>query len=317
METIEEYWENCAKNEYIREERNGKAIYRLRSHIGEGGFEIWGDPTTVMATLLDSKLHKPTTFIEHVNERYLQFSQFYTGKAEFYQKRSEVYPIELGLNYFVHRTPLFGYKKVPGGERIVDVGIFYRSKFFDTLPFDLPEDFWEVAASVLNPDVITLPPITMICEQIRNCRLEGNELKMFIYGKALEAFSITLNYIYTHRKVPPVHLSFQDKAALESIKPLLQEKLLDPPSIETLATALGMNQRKLMAGFKYLNGITIYGYLKHLRMEKAAELLREDQKNILEIARAVGYHGDGHFQSAFKEVYGTTPSKFRKEIGRN
>ena len=69
-----------------------------------------------------------------------------------------------------------------------------------------------------------------------------------------------------------------------------------------------------MTGFRYLNNITIYGYLKKIRMRKAADLLKDTDLPVLEVAKMVGYHGDGHFQSAFREVYGITPHKLRNQM---
>ena len=314
MATIDDCWVDYVKKGYIRTQNGCKTIYTIPPHMGEGGFEIWGQSDFVMATILDTTLYKPIVVLENVSEKYLQFSQFYSGKAEFYQKRTDIFPIEHGLNFLVHHTGIFGYKRVEEQTRLIDIGMCYRSKFFDTLPFDLPEDFWETAANVLNEDVIKLPAITAICEQIRYCTLNGTALNMFVYGKAYEAFSIILDYIYEHKRKPPVHISASDKELYESIKAILKKQLKNPPSISDLSAMLGINQRKLMAGFKYLNGFTIYNYLKLIRMETAAELLRESNMNILDIACSVGYHGDGHFQQAFKEVYGATPKEFRKNI---
>jgi transcriptional regulator GlxA family with amidase domain len=36
--------------------------------------------------------------------------------------------------------------------------------------------------------------------------------------------------------------------------------------------------------------------------------------SIAQIAQAVGYQGDGHFQQSFKETYGTTPGRLRREL---
>ena len=49
-------------------------------------------------------------------------------------------------------------------------------------------------------------------------------------------------------------------------------------------------------------------------MGKALNLLIDSDKSISEIASIVGYHGDGHFQQAFKECYATTPSKLRSDV---
>ena len=309
--TIEEYWSNCERYGMIREYSPGKMTFRLLPEIGEGGFEIWGDRKTAMACLTDLTLHKPWVIFEHAGEKYLEFGQFYSGKVNYYQKRSEIYPVDHGLNYLVNSPPLSGYKKIEPGIRLINIGLFYREEFFKNLPYELPTDFWETAAMVLNPDLITLPQISLICEQLRNCCLTGTSLEMFVQGKALEALSLTVEYIYANRVRPSVYLNQEDRKALDRVKDLIQENIITPPSIKELSLSLGLNQRKLMAGFKQLNRITIYTYLKHLRMEKAAELLQENNLAVSEIARLVGYHGDGHFQKAFRDIYGVTPSKIR------
>jgi transcriptional regulator GlxA family with amidase domain len=56
---------------------------------------------------------------------------------------------------------------------------------------------------------------------------------------------------------------------------------------------------------------------KRVRMEKAVGLLLESDMPVLEIARSVGYCGDGHFHQAFREMYGTTPGKMRRAIQKN
>lgn len=312
--TIEEYWSNCEKYGMVREYFPGKMTFRLPPELGEGGFEIWGDRKTAMACLTDLTLHKPWVVFEHTGEKYLEFGQFYSGEVNFYKKRSEIYPVDHGLNYLVNYPPLSGYKKIEPGIRLINIGLFYREEFFNNLPYDLPADFWETAAMVLNPDLITFPQISLICEQLRNCRLTGTNLEMFVQGKALEALSLTIEYIYENRTEPSVCLTAEDRMALGRAKELIQKNIITPPSIKALSLSLGLNQRKLMAGFKQLNGITIYTYLKHLRMERAAELLQENSLAVSEIARRVGYHGDGHFQKAFRDIYGVTPSKIRKEL---
>lgn len=314
MRTIEQYWQDCEDFGFLRSGIPGGLRFSLPPRLGEGGFEIWGDPSSAMACVTDLTLHKPCVLFEHTHEKYLEFGQLYAGDLSYYKKRSETFPVECGLNYLVNCPSLSGYKRMEPGIRLISVGISYRERFFDTLPFQLPEDFWETAAGVLNPDPVVLPPVTLICEQLKSCRLTGTQLELFVRGKALEALALTLHYVYAHRKAPAVRLTSQDRAALERVKELLRERLLSPPGIRELAVATGMNQRKLMAGFKQLNGITIYTYLKHLRMEKAAGLLQENSLPISEVARAVGYHGDGHFQKAFRDVYGVSPGRLCREL---
>ena len=317
MRTVEQYWQEFEKIGLKKETIPGGYRYSLDARLGKGGFEIWGDPETCFACISDVLYYKSFTVMEYAHEKMMEFGQFYTGDVSFYQKRSEIHPIDHGLNYLVTPPFFVAYKRMEPGQRLFNVGLCYRERFFETLPYTLPEDFWETAAAVLNPDVLEFPAITAICEQIRDCRLTGTSLEMFVQGKALEAFALTLEYIYQNKKGGGVHLTAQDRVSLERLKARLEDSLLSPPSIRELALALGMNQKKMMAGFKQINGVTIYSYLKRIRMERASQLLQENGLSISEIAQAVGYHGDGHFQQAFRDVYGVTPGKLRQElIGR-
>ena len=67
-------------------------------------------------------------------------------------------------------------------------------------------------------------------------------------------------------------------------------------------------------GFKSSFNATINEYTKKIRMTKALEFLYHDELSIVEIAKSVGYYGDGYFQKAFKETYGVTPSQMRKDL---
>ncbi len=314
MRTVEQYWFEFERIGFIKELTEHGVKYSLPPHLGVGGFELWGDTETCMACLSDAIFFKPCIVLESVHEKVLEFGQFYQGDVSFYKKREEAVSIDHGLNYLVNYPLFSGYKRMEPDIRLINAGLAYRQKFFDTLPYTLPEDFWESAASVLNPEPLTIPAITLICDQIRNCRLRGEALKIFIQGKALEAFAITLDYIYANRKEPLVKLSSLDRKALEAAKELLTKRLVQPPQIKELSRYTGLNQQKLMSGFKQLNGITIYEYIKRARMQKAFELLLASDMSIMEIAKDVGYHGDGHFHQVFREVYGTTPGKLRKTI---
>ena len=57
-------------------------------------------------------------------------------------------------------------------------------------------------------------------------------------------------------------------------------------------------------------GITIAQYLRKLRMEKAAELLKSGGFNVTQAALEVGYSSPSHFSQAFHEAYGCCPGLY-------
>ena len=173
MRTIEQYWNDFEQLGFVKTEESGKIHYAVPKERGMGGFELWGNIEKAPVCITDITLKKPMTVLEYTDERYLQFGQFYSGETDIYQKKSELFPAEHGLNLYANQLPTMGYKRIAAGIRGVDVGICFRQKFFDELPFPLPEDFWETAAAALNPAAIALPELTAICNQLHECRLSG------------------------------------------------------------------------------------------------------------------------------------------------
>ena len=63
--------------------------------------------------------------------------------------------------------------------------------------------------------------------------------------------------------------------------------------------------------FKAVTGQTFVEYLNKVRIEKAIELLKNTDKNIIEISYEVGYNSVANFNKNFKTITGLTPKKLR------
>lgn len=66
--------------------------------------------------------------------------------------------------------------------------------------------------------------------------------------------------------------------------------------------------------FKEVTGKTILEYSIELRMEKAAELLKNKSLKIKEVSAAVGYENVSYFGMLFQRKYGVTPNEYRKMV---
>ncbi len=91
---------------------------------------------------------------------------------------------------------------------------------------------------------------------------------------------------------------------------ILQRDLENPPSLEMLATQVGCGTFHLSRMFSQQVGQTVPQYLRQLRLERAAQLLREGRHNVTEAATAVGYSSLSHFSKAFWETYGCCPGLY-------
>lgn len=94
---------------------------------------------------------------------------------------------------------------------------------------------------------------------------------------------------------------------VERTKEILERDLANPPSLEMLGHEVGCSPFHLSRIFSREVGLTIPQFLRNLRMERAAELLRSGRYNVTEAATEVGYSSLSHFSKAFCETIGCCP----------
>lgn len=97
---------------------------------------------------------------------------------------------------------------------------------------------------------------------------------------------------------------------VEQVMFLLKVNLAEPPSLEELGKKIGCSHFYLSRVFSAQTGQTITQYLRRLRMERAAELLRAGEHNVTEAALEVGYSSLSHFSAAFHETFGCCPGLY-------
>ncbi|HRX15761.1 MAG TPA: helix-turn-helix domain-containing protein [Spirochaetota bacterium] len=83
-------------------------------------------------------------------------------------------------------------------------------------------------------------------------------------------------------------------------------------SLGTISSATLFPEKKISVIVKEKTGMNFSDYLKHLRIEKAKELLLNSDDKIIDIAFNSGYNTINNFNFYFKEATGTTPKQFRK-----
>ena len=105
----------------------------------------------------------------------------------------------------------------------------------------------------------------------------------------------------------------QVTAAKEAKKYLLAH-LDEHITITELADMLGISSTSLKICFKGVYGDTINGYITNCKMQKAASLLKNTDKSVLEIAGIVGYNNGSKFAGAFTRVMNKSPNEYRKSL---
>ncbi len=92
----------------------------------------------------------------------------------------------------------------------------------------------------------------------------------------------------------------------------LTEHLEERPTIEELSRQYLINTSTLKETFKQVYGMPIAAYMKDYRLCRAAQLLRETEDSVGEIAAQVGYENQSKFTAAFKEAFYQLPTRYRE-----
>ncbi len=83
-------------------------------------------------------------------------------------------------------------------------------------------------------------------------------------------------------------------------------------TVESLADAAGMSRSAFSESFTTAFGQPPITFLHQLRMQRAANLLREASYSVEEVAGKIGFSSRSHFSHAFKEHHGISPAGFRE-----
>lgn len=97
---------------------------------------------------------------------------------------------------------------------------------------------------------------------------------------------------------------------IEKVKAILEGNLAEPLSLEELGKQVGCSHYYLSRTFSKEVGMTISQYLRQIRIEKAAELLKTGKFNVTEAALEVGYNSLSHFSHAFQKQIGCCPGLY-------
>ncbi|MDD3953035.1 MAG: AraC family transcriptional regulator [Lentisphaeria bacterium] len=95
---------------------------------------------------------------------------------------------------------------------------------------------------------------------------------------------------------------------IQEVKGYIQRNFQKQITLEDLAQALSISQYHLSRVFNAESGFSLPEYLTMVRMEKAKILLSEGQKNISQVAYAVGYEDSSYFAKVFRKYFGCSPS---------
>lgn len=115
-------------------------------------------------------------------------------------------------------------------------------------------------------------------------------------------------------KIQKIAIKSSDEILLNKIMKVINENIANPElSVEMLASNVGLSRVHVHRKLKELTNLSARDFIKNIRLQQAATLLREKKLTVSEVAYATGYTNLSHFSSSFKEVYGVSPKEYMQE----
>ncbi len=105
-----------------------------------------------------------------------------------------------------------------------------------------------------------------------------------------------------------------DLDLIEEASGMIRDNISDLGTIAHIAQKVGLNLSKMQMGFQHLYNMSVNNYIQNVRMEKAKQLLQENEYNISEIVHELGLSSKSYFSKIFRETYHMSPSEFRKRF---
>jgi CheY-like chemotaxis protein len=102
-----------------------------------------------------------------------------------------------------------------------------------------------------------------------------------------------------------------DQGFMQKVHEVIEKYFSDETfNVRILCDELGMSRSQVHRKLKALYNKSTSEYIRAIRLEKGAELIRNQSGNISDIAYSCGFKDPSYFSRAFKEYFGSSPSDY-------
>lgn len=113
-------------------------------------------------------------------------------------------------------------------------------------------------------------------------------------------------------KLPPIEVQSQEEQFMKNLIELMNEHIDNfDLNIDFLASEMGMSRTVFFNKLKSLTGFSPVEFVREMRIERAADYIRNTSYTVSEISFRVGIEDPRYFSRCFKLKYGMTPSEYR------
>ena len=178
-----------------------------------------------------------------------------------------------------------------------------------------------------NANISHVPVIMLTSKSEISDRLEGIKLGADAYLAkpfSLEELHLTVDNLIDNvrrlkgkfsgalkqdDKVEKIEVKGYDEELMERIMKVVNESDSDF-NVEKMCDEVGVSRTQLHRKLKEMTGVPTSEFLRNIRLNEAARLIREHKINITQVSYMVGFANNSHFSTAFKKYFGMSPTEY-------
>ena len=180
-----------------------------------------------------------------------------------------------------------------------------------------------------NANISHVPVIMLTSKSEISDRLEGIKLGADAYLAkpfSLEELHLTIDNLIDNvrrlkgkfsgvlkqdDKVEKIEVKGNDEELMERIMKVVNENMGDSDfNVEKMCNEVGVSRTQLHRKLKEMTGVPTSEFLRNIRLNEAARLIREGKINITQVSYMVGFSNNSHFSTAFKKYFGMSPTEY-------
>lgn len=197
-----------------------------------------------------------------------------------------------------------------GMQMLLDLRNDERTSHIPTIVLTAKTDMDTILASVhTGADDYISKPFSI-------CYLKAKVENILTRRKMLQAYYCNANYDNKEEIQKEENISQyseKDIAFLNKLTAIMEQQMGNPDlNVDQIVSYFSLSRTNFFHKLKSLTGLAPIMYIKEIRMRKAAELVKENQYSMAEIAYMVGFNDPHYFSKSFKSFWGMTSTKFAK-----
>ncbi|SHE81548.1 His Kinase A (phospho-acceptor) domain-containing protein [Mariniphaga anaerophila] len=107
----------------------------------------------------------------------------------------------------------------------------------------------------------------------------------------------------------------KDKAFYDNLLKLIESNISDVNlDVDFISNTMGYSRTRLYQKVKQITGMPIKELVRTIRLQKAIQIMAEEDLSISEVIIRIGFQSQSYFTSIFKKKYGETPAQFVRNL---